>query len=137
MPFHKLQIVPALDYGVYKSDTLIPDELRISVHVMLESIKRNDHYLSSNKSDTFAKHIIDPSVCPMQFGRTKYLSSAMTKPEDYLGLCGRGKSMSELLPGEDGTLRGDFCYNTSTAWSTRYQWLPCDVCFDKDTTKAQ
>ena len=137
MPFHQLQIVPALDYGVYKSDTLVPDELRISVHVMLERIKRNDHCLSSNKSDTFAKHIIDPSVCPMQFGRTKYLSSAMTKPEDYLGLCGRGKSMTQLLPGEDGTLRGDFCYNTSTGWSTRYQWLPCDVCFDKDTTKAQ
>ena len=137
MPFHKLQIVPALDHGVYKSDTLIPDELSISVHDMLERIERNDHYLRSNRSHTFAKYIIDPSVCPMHFGRTKYLSSAMTKPENYLGLCARGRSLSQLLSGEDGTLRGDFCYDTSTAWSTRYQWLPCDVCFDKDTTKAQ
>lgn len=137
MPFHELQIVPALDYGVYKSDTLIPGELKTSVQVSLERIERNDHYLSNIQSDTFTKLIIDPSVCPLQIGRTKYLSSAMTKPEDYLNLCGRGKSMSQLRPGEDGTLRGDFCYNTSTAWSTRYQWLPCDVCFDKDTSKAR
>jgi len=128
--------IPALDHGVYKSDTRISSALKTSLGASIGRLEQGNEDHSTTWSETVESSVVDPGLYPFCFGRTRYRVSAMSKIEDSIRLCGKGRSRSLLQPEESGALRGKDCYVIDNAWSTRYQWLPCDIKFDEHTGKA-
>lgn len=134
--FHQSQLIPALDHGVYKSDTIIPHALMVTLQGSLIRLERlSKRNLGDNPTGPEFS-IVDPCQYPLVFGLTKYYSSAMSNLESCIRLSGRGMSNRSLLaPDVNGSLNGT--YQIENAWSTKYQWLPCDISFDEQTGKAQ
>lgn len=135
--FQESRIIPALDHGVYKSDTTISSALKTSLRASIEHLERGNKDDSTKWSKAVESSIVDPNLYPLYFGRTRYRVSAMSKIEDSIKLCGKGRSRRLLQQEESGSLRGKDCYAIDNAWSTRYQWLPCDIEFDEHTGRAR
>lgn len=131
--FHQSQIILALDHGVYKSDTLFHSSLKSALQASLRRLERAGKVDKTSGSDKIESTIVDPSLHPLCFGKTKHLRSASSKLDNCIKLCGKGTSRNSLRPGEDGSLKARHCYAINNAWSVRYQWLPCDVSFEPET----
>lgn len=135
--FQKSQIIPALDHGVCKSDTIISSALKTTLRASIERLERGNKHDSTKWSEAVESLIVDPSLYPLCFGRTGYRGSAMSKIEDSIKLCGKARSSYPPQEEKSGSLRGHGYYAIDNAWSTRYQWLPCDVEFDEHTGRAR
>lgn len=135
--FQESRIIPALDHGVYKSDSIIASALKTSLRASIERLERGNKGDSTKWSKAVDSSLVDPSLYPFYFGRTIYRVSAMSKIEDSIKLCGKGRSRRLLQQGESGSPRGKCCYAIDNAWSTRYEWLPCDIEFDEHTGRAR
>lgn len=136
--FHRSQHLPGLDHGVYKSDTIVPLASKIALKdslIRLERLRREEVGKHHTGPELF---IVDPCLYPLCFGLTKYYSSAMSSLESSIRLSGKGRSNRSLLsPEVNGSLNERWSYKIENAWSTRYQWLPCDISFDKESRNAQ
>lgn len=135
--FQESRIIPALDHGVYKSDTIISSALKTSLRTSIEGLERGNKDDSTKWSKAVESSIVDPNLYPLCFGRTRYRVSAMSKIEDSIKLCGKGRSRRLIQQEENGSFRGKDCYAIDNAWSTRYQWLPCDIEFDEYTGRPR
>ncbi|KAL8992781.1 MAG: hypothetical protein Q9169_006840 [Polycauliona sp. 2 TL-2023] len=91
---------------------------------------------SDKKTEASQRHIVDPCLYPMYFGLTRYYSSPMSSSEDCMRRSGKGISRSRLSPSLDTTLDGRNIAKIDKAFSTKHQWLPCDVSFEEETDKA-
>jgi hypothetical protein len=143
--FRQTGIIPALEYGIYKSDTLLSPSVKSSLQASLRRLEwtsRRDKSLCSAGLET---RIVDPYLYPLIFGRTKIVNCPFHNPDDSITLCGQGSSGISWSPQDQdyGSLNGGerFCGDTSymfrNAWSVRYQWLPCGVDFELETGKAR
>ncbi|ROT38455.1 hypothetical protein SODALDRAFT_333036 [Sodiomyces alkalinus F11] len=132
--YEKTGIVPVFDVSaaVLKSDTAIPrelkDELRAAV-ARLEDVP--DHQKDWHpRSDGKVLDLVHPSLWPLVYGRTRILPDRRLTLENCLDACGIGEVIPR--PGSDGSRR-----YFPGAWSTRFQWLPCDVDLDEATGRAK
>lgn len=126
--------IPALEPGIYKSDECVSSTQRETIY---EAISRLEGDLSNRgcllpSSDGVTK-IMDPSLSPFSFERSKCLKEGKLGWEDSIQQCGRGQVIGKLT-GSEAALKGRGCYANDTAWSLRYQCLPFDVRFRDDTT---
>lgn len=135
--FQDSRFIPAVDHGVCKSDTILSSAIKTSLQASIERLERGNKNDSTKWSDTVQTSIVDPSLYPFYFGRTRFLVSAMSQIEDSIRLCGKGRSRSLLQEEESGLLMGKDCYAINNAWSTKFQWLPCDIEFDEHTGEAR
>lgn len=135
--FQDSRFIPALDHGVCKSDTILSSAIKTSLRASISRLEPGNGNDSTKCSEAVHSSIVDPSLYPFYFGRTRYRVSAMSKIEDSIRLCGKGRSRSPLREEESGALRGKDCYAITNAWSTKSQWLPCDIEFDEHTGEAQ
>ncbi|KAL8993867.1 MAG: hypothetical protein Q9169_006022 [Polycauliona sp. 2 TL-2023] len=101
------------------------------------SLKRLERISESDKKDqTSPRHIVDPGLYPMCFGLTRYFSSPLSSFEDCMRRSGKGVSRNLLSPSLDITLDERNIAKIDKAFSTKHQWLPCDVSFEEETGKA-
>ena len=114
--------VPAVERGISKSDSFVSEEVdRDICQVVSRSVNHSSSFID------VLTNAIDPSHFPFAFGRTRVLKDGDVGREDCIELCGKGEVVAQP-PDGDAALRGKGCYANDKAWSTRYQWLPFDVC---------
>lgn len=115
------------DMGVVKSDIAIPEDLRkalVDAVAPLEDIpadKRDYHPGSDEK----VIDLVHPSLFPLVYGRTRILPDQVIKLEDCLGTTGQG----EVVPVQtiEKGLNSRSWGRAPELYSTKFQWLPCDV----------
>ena len=101
---------------VIKSDTAVPSSLKDLLRAAvapLEDIpeRKKDWHPGSDKK---VLDLVHPSLFPLVYGRTRILPDTLTTLEDCVLNSGSGKaSVRERHP--------------THAYSTKFQWLPCDV----------
>lgn len=127
-------IVTVFNPGVVLSDTAIPKELQEDLKTAvlpLEQVPEEEKDYHPG-SDQKVVDLVHPSLFPLIYGRTRILRDEILTRDGYLSWSGK----TEILPqpsDPEGML-------SSTRWgrrriklfSTKFQWLPCDVEFEED-----
>jgi hypothetical protein len=122
--YQKTGIVSVLDATscVLKSDTAIPSELKGELRraiAKLESVPDNQKDWHPG-SDGKVLDLVHPSLFPFIYDRSRILPTSTISLKDCLTSIGKGETAPIPPPASPGS------YDTKV-WSTRFQWLPCDV----------
>lgn len=134
----KTKFVQVFDDGVVKSDKAISKELQIALKeaaAPLEHQGENDYHPGSDQK---VVNLIHPSLFPVIYGRTRVLPDRVLRLEDSLQSMGEGDMLP--VPEQDITSTSqryrNFDYRNlhSNPFSPNFQWLPCDVDYNKDGT---
>ncbi|KAI8269540.1 hypothetical protein K4K58_001209 [Colletotrichum sp. SAR11_239] len=117
-------IIPVFDYSaaVIKSDNALTPEIKKELKkavAMLEDVP-DAHKDWHPGSDEKVLDLVHPSLWPLAYGTTRILSDKRIPLADTMKYCGRG----DVIPTPDEDV--DLC------WSTKFQWLPCEVELDDD-----
>ncbi len=124
--------VSVIDGDVCKSDSLVSNDLRIALEKACEpledvpDIQKDWHPGSNNK----VLDLVHPSLFPLVYGRSKILRKGSVSIDDCISRCGDGETIP--VPPKDETednVNRNTQLNIPNAWSSKYQWLPCDVEF--------
>ena len=123
--FEETNSIEALD-GVFKSDTIVPEALRLSLIDAIKPLEdvpedRKDWHPGSNRK---VLDLVHPSIYPLVYGKTCILPKSTVNLEEWQRHFGVGE---ELQSEQDISGRRE--------WSTRFQWLPCDVDISHDDVK--
>lgn len=122
----------ALDPGVFKSDTAIPSELKQTLKDSSNSLEQAGHTkdFQPGTSDMIVNPV-DPSLCPVVFGRTHILADQIIGLHDCL--C-KGEGVPLPIPPEDQAHLNlkdrpwtPEDIQKAKPYSRRFQWLPCNV----------
>ncbi|KAF3805339.1 hypothetical protein GCG54_00006282 [Colletotrichum gloeosporioides] len=117
-------IIPVFDYSaaVIKSDNALTPEIKEELKkavAMLEDVP-DAHKDWHPGSDEKVLDLVHPSLWPLAYGTTRILSDKRIPLADTMNYCGGG----DVIPTPDEDV--DLC------WSTKFQWLPCEVELDDD-----
>ncbi|KAJ0368393.1 hypothetical protein COL154_002677 [Colletotrichum chrysophilum] len=117
-------IIPVFDYSaaVIKSDNALTPEIKEELKkavAMLEDVP-DAHKDWHPGSDEKVLDLVHPSLWPLAYGTTRVLSDKRIPLADTMKYCGRG----DVIPTPDEDV--DLC------WSTKFQWLPCEVELDDE-----
>ncbi|KAH8812737.1 hypothetical protein F5884DRAFT_315906 [Xylogone sp. PMI_703] len=107
--------------GVVKSDTAVPEEIRGALKKAvrpLEDTPEKDYHPGSNEK---VLDLVHPSLFPLVYGRTKFLTDGVIGLDNFLARVGHG----EVLHKEDEE-------SEPSPYSVKFQWLPCDVMLDAE-----
>jgi hypothetical protein len=126
----------ALDPGVFKSDAAIP----ASTTKALKEASRSLEPAGGNKNcppESKKKIVnpVDPSICPVIYGRTRILPDQTIGIDDCVD---KGQGVLLPIPPEEQAYDQAFDTSWPERWkkgkpySRRFQWLPCDVAFGED-----
>ncbi|KAJ7118436.1 hypothetical protein C8R43DRAFT_1112609 [Mycena crocata] len=135
--YKKTKVVRILDTAaaVAKSDIAVSPKLRneIAKHVseLLEDVPDHlkDWHPGSNEQ---VLDLVHPSLFPMVSGRTRILPNSTIELNNCMKSIGSGEIIP--VPPDSEGLEDDYVNNTMSPhpeklWSTKFQWLPCDVDF--------
>ena len=123
-------LVSVFDGDVVKSDTIIPPDLQAALKVAVEPLENVPKHLKDwhPGSDDVVLDLVNPSLFPLVYGRTKVLKEGLTTLDDCIQRCGEG-----VVPDWSGTA-GSYTYVPfpgrfldTMFYSERFQWLPCEV----------
>nr|XP_036574484.1 uncharacterized protein CTRU02_15579 [Colletotrichum truncatum]KAF6780922.1 hypothetical protein CTRU02_15579 [Colletotrichum truncatum] len=140
--YRQTGIVAVLDIAVRlaRSDRVIPPELQQSLKIAAIDIERTTSFktyknirtkntqieTTDSTSANTAIQLIDPTLYPLIYGRSRVL------PDKEIGLddCLRHMSKGNTVPMPDDTSRTEDCDDAPyRVWSGKSQWLPCNVEF--------
>lgn len=114
--------------GVCKSDTVISSELGSK---LLNSVDLLSHQTIRQKSDSAMVNLVDPSLFPLVYGRTKILVGGQScgLDEKAWSSCTTEDLVVSEVPqlvkeGSNWSWGGG-----RYIWSSKFQWLPCEVQF--------
>jgi hypothetical protein len=129
--YKKTGIIKSFDPGVVKSDIAIPDDLRRAlqdaVQRLDDSIPLHEKYYRQDSDDKVVD-LVHPSLFPLIYGRTKVLQDQLIGIDNCLNTVGQGWTTTKpRTPFGLGQQAHNFL-----SYSTRFQWLPCDVMFDSE-----
>ena len=123
------QIVPAIDGGVLKSDSSVDRSLQDGLRIAAAALRKD--YAGRNVQLGSVRDIVDPSLFPFVYEKTKVLRYGPTALCDCIKRCGEGQAVPN--PPESDTCQSDpIKYPNDKAWSRRFQWLPFDVKFERN-----
>ncbi|KAL3425436.1 hypothetical protein PVAG01_02227 [Phlyctema vagabunda] len=110
------------DGGVIKSDVAVPSDLKLSLRAEVKCLedvpeRYKDYHPGSNGQ---VIDLVHPSLFPLIYGKSKVLTGRTITTKDCISSIGLG----DVIPIIEESL-GD-------AFSTRFQWLPCDVEFKNE-----
>ena len=117
--FKERQLVEALD-GVFKSDTIVPEDLRESLK---QGVRPLEEVPNRKKdwhpgSDGQVLDLVHPSIYPLVYGQSKIMPYHTVGLDDCIANCGNG----EVIPKVDEK-------DVEKYYSGTFQWLPCDIKF--------
>ncbi|KAI9845547.1 MAG: hypothetical protein M1838_001696 [Thelocarpon superellum] len=126
--------VCAVDRGIYKSDTAISPAIKEALKkgcAVLEDVpaRQKDWHPGS---DGKVLDLVHPSLFPLVYGRSKILPDETLSLVDCTTRAGEGETIPipeepEVPPRSLQSL-ADF----PRSWSTKFQWLPCELRFGVD-----
>ncbi|KAJ5291576.1 hypothetical protein N7478_000827 [Penicillium angulare] len=116
--------IKIFDAGVVKSDTAIPEELRVALVdavAPLENIpvEKKDYHPGS---DDKVIDLVHPSLFPLVYGHTRILPDQVIDLDNCLGTTGQGEILETSAELRRGRPIEDY-----EQYSKRFQWLPCDI----------
>ncbi len=129
---------------VVKSDTAVSIELKRAlqeaVNKFQEAIpeKLKDWHPGSGEK---VLDLVDPSLCPLVYGRTRVLSEGKRITlNDCIELRGQGEIV-DIPPDGTDTERTEndwdlSCYLDRKVFNTKFQWLPCEVQISGESSKS-
>ncbi|KAJ5578198.1 uncharacterized protein N7459_007162 [Penicillium hispanicum] len=134
--FPKDQFVTAFDIGVVKSDSAVPADLQQALKdavAPLEDVpeEQKDYHPGSDEK---VVDLVHPSLFPLVYGRTRILPEGTIGLDDCIGSIGLGDVLR--IPEEPSTATHDFGLEFQP-YSTKFQWLPCDVQFEGDDAESR
>ena len=120
--FQETGIVAALDWAIYKSDSIVPSELRDALKHALVPLEDVPEALKDfhPHSDGLVVDLVHPSLFPLMYGYTKILKEGSIGLDDCITRSGDGAIT--VRPLKDGR-----CKYSQNMYSDCFQWLPCDV----------
>ncbi|UNI18003.1 hypothetical protein JDV02_004304 [Purpureocillium takamizusanense] len=129
-------LIPVYDYTVaaIKSDKLMPEDLRLELATAVKALEDvpDDKKDWHPGTDGKVLDLVHPSLWPLVYGRTRVLPDSRVPLSDCLAYSGLG----DVIPPPDSLHAGRITSHWGsrdeavTAYSTRFQWLPCDVSLD-------
>ncbi|PCG98106.1 Protein of unknown function DUF4246 [Penicillium occitanis (nom. inval.)] len=127
-------MVTAFNPGVVWSNTAISkglqEDLKAAV-LPLEQVPEEEKDYHP-RSDQRVVDLVHPSLFPVVYGRTRILRDEILTRDDYLSWSGK----TEILPqpsDPEGMLSGTrWGHRIIKLFSTKFQWLPCDVEFEEE-----
>ena len=130
--------------NVVKSDTAVSIELKGALQEAVNKFqqavpeKLKDWHPGSDEK---VLDLVHPSLCPLVYGRTRILSEGnRTTLDDCIELCGHGEIVDVPLDGHDTErFENDWdpsCYLDRKVFSTKFQWLPCEVEISGENSKS-
>lgn len=124
--FAASRIIPAIDGGITKSDDCVDPLLQKELRKAASALRGKKAGAESPTSQV--KDVVDPSLFPFAFEKTKVLRYGPTALSDCILRCGEGEAV-KMPPEGDGRQSDPIKYPNDMAWSRRFQWLPFDVQF--------
>ncbi|KAM0263596.1 hypothetical protein ACHAPA_008685 [Fusarium lateritium] len=133
--YEKTGLIPVMDYdtAAIKSDKLVPQDLREALKAAVAPLENVPEDLKDwhPGSDGKVLDIVHPSLWPLVYGHSRILTDKRINVEEALTYSGA----STVIPGNPPTdFEGektqedyDFHMFRVSAFSKRFQWLPCDV----------
>ncbi|KAI9753168.1 MAG: hypothetical protein M1835_001022 [Candelina submexicana] len=124
--------ISVIDGDVCKSDSLVSGDLRAALETACEplvnipDIQKDWHPGSDNK----VLDLVHPSLFPLVYGRSKILRKSTVSINKCISRSGDGEVVP--VPPKDETdnyIEKFRELDIPNAWSSKYQWLPCDVEF--------
>ena len=103
-------------------DPTLQDQLRMAASVLRKEMT------GSGTPTGSVKDIVDPSLYPFVFEKTRVLRYGPTPLSDCILRCGEGLAVN-MPPEGDAHQSDPIKYPNDMAWSRRFQWLPFDVKF--------
>ncbi|KAL2861935.1 hypothetical protein BJX68DRAFT_223519 [Aspergillus pseudodeflectus] len=134
--FAATRFVEVFDDGVVKSDSAISQELRTALQravAPLEDVpdEQKDYHPGS---DNTVVNLVHPSLFPVVYGRTRVLPDRVIGLDDCLNSIGEGEVVptppyDQAVPItlESFRRRHFSHYKPPPEYSTKFQWLPCEV----------
>lgn len=122
-------LVSVFDGDVVKSDTAISPDLQAALKAAVKPLEDVPNHLKDWRpgSDNMVLDLINPSLFPLVYGRTKVLNEGLTTLDDCIQRCGEG-----VVPERSGT--GSYTSSflgrsdsDAAFYSNKFQWLPCEV----------
>lgn len=115
-----------------KADGLIPgalqQKLKNQIQPLLEQPK--DWHPGSNEQ---VLDLVHPSLFPLVYGKTRVLQQGRVSLDRFLAAPSEmvvAPQAQDLVPNQ--TYRDSIVFDDLKRWSTKFQWLPCEVAFAKD-----
>ncbi|KAF4500879.1 hypothetical protein FAGAP_2922 [Fusarium agapanthi] len=121
--YQKTGLIPVMDYAsaAIKSDNLVPKDLQDALIAAVSPLENvpEEHKDWHPGSDGKVLDIVHPSLWPLVYGRSLILPEKRINLEEALSHCGKGA----VVPVDNS----DVSKWHPSAFSKRFQWLPCDV----------
>ncbi|XHF98624.1 hypothetical protein AWENTII_002171 [Aspergillus wentii] len=141
-PFQQTGMVTAFDADVVKSDSAIPEELRLA---LMSAVRPLEEVPEEEKdyhpfSDEKVVDLVHPSLFPLVYGRSRMLKDKITTLERFMEYPGKG-DVVPIPPEKETRVDGFHRQLRDTPgrnpFSQRFQWLPCDVELNKDSNDCR
>ncbi|WYZ40016.1 hypothetical protein EsH8_IV_000357 [Colletotrichum jinshuiense] len=134
--FKATGLIPVFDASaaVIKSDNAIPPEVKAELKrgvAPLEDVPEHEKDWHPG-SDGKVLDLVHPSLWPLVYGVSRIVADKRVPLKDIVNACGTGKVIPEPgmdtgdMPAWTNLWRYDYPY-VQRLWSTKFQWLPCDV----------
>ncbi len=125
--FLQTKIIPAIDGGVVKSDTKIPETLRYEFEKLIAGFPRR--LRSESRLCDGPSHVVDPCLFAFSWEKTRTLQYEALTLSDCIQRSGEGK-LARQPTEEECQEKERPRYPNEQAWSRRFQFLPFEVRFD-------
>lgn len=136
-------MVTAFDGDVVKADTVIFEELKTALQQAVQGLE--DSIQSGQKdyhpgSDGKVVDLVHPSLFPLVYGRSRILKDTTVGLDDFLAWSGTPEVIPVPPEEEADIMYRDSSWRPHRLWrnhdrvlpfSRKFQWLPCDVEFEK------
>lgn len=114
--------------GVCKSDSAISSDLKSQLS---NSVDLLSHQAIRQKSESAVVNLVDPSLFPLVYGRTKILVNGQSCGMDENSWSSRSEECP-IVSEHPQLAKGGSSWTWDSGryiWSSKFQWLPCEVEF--------
>jgi hypothetical protein len=123
-------LVSVFDGDVVKSDTAIPPDLQAALKAAVKPLEDVPEHLKDwhPGSDNVVLDLVNPSLFPLVYGRTKVLNEGVTTLDDCIQRCGEGvmTGVFAICKSYISSFLGTTELNAGF-YSNKFQWLPYEV----------
>lgn len=131
--FEKTGYITAYDGDVVKSDLVISGVLKDALRkaaAPLENVTNESQRDWRPNSDEKVLDLVDPSLLPVVYGKTRILRDGLVGLDDCVQRCGKGEQLELPHVENAATTKTARHYDgVMSPYSLKFQWLPCNVMF--------
>ncbi|WQF75433.1 hypothetical protein CDEST_00447 [Colletotrichum destructivum] len=134
-------LVPVFDVStaVVKSDNVIPPEVKEELKkgvALLEDVQEHEKDWHPG-SDGKVLDLVHPSLWPLVYGLSRIVPDQRIPLENITETCGTGQTIPALAELKFVEPMWETHRTTKGLWSTKFQWLPCDVDIEEGKPKIR